>query len=469
MADQVGILKALSTKEEAVTPTVIAQEVRSTDSTVTTLLHKLKKKGHVEGGGKEWMITDAGRKEVEKGGGVVTTVEDVGEDEVSKFQYFGQLAGADSGNVEAALEIFKNEDMRSMEAFDKVMADINIPQVNRHRWRSLYLAYLRNTTAPEERDAIYPVPKVAVAEVVKPAAEERGKDGDEPLDYLVEDNKVVRVGDGLGMFTFRQSLQVVTASRGISKQPEDGGSSILNNLADVVMKLKPDQAMTPKEIIDLIKEVVEKKPDERDPPVQAPGFFVDEGGNVHELKAGQPIVVKRVEQQAGKTFILQPDGELVEQEAGKPLVIKVQGDGGGGGGGMPQMLPFPIMGSDGQVVHDKDGNPVYANLEPMMKYMGFASDQKRAGERHSALMGLAQTVKENLGDGIAALKAAAEQAKGSSIGSKESSATEEAQPQVYSCAGCGSQFSTPPGWAGETVKCPNPGCDRQYTKEDLQA
>jgi len=467
MATQTDVLKAICKKEEPVAPGTLASEFspRASDATVTTLLHKLKKKGLVEGEGKEWMITDTGRAAVAKEEAVPTTRPDVGVDEISKFQSHGLLAGCDPDKIAASLELFQNLDMRSMEAFDKVMADIDIPQVIRHPWRSLYLGYLRNTTPPEDRDDLYPIPKVAVAEVVEAAAGERvKKEGESPLDYLVEDgNRIVRVGEDLGMFTFRQALQVVAATRGTSPpSPSDGGSA-LKDVVDAFKTLNPNQPMTAKEILDLVKEIVEKKPDDKDPPVQSPGFFVNESGQVTELKPGQPIVVTKVEHQAGKTFVLAPDGELVEQEAGKPLVIKVQGDGGGGGG-MPQMLPFPVMGEDGQMVHDKDGNPVYANLEPMMKYMGFANEQRRAEGRHNALMGLAQTVKENLGDGIAALKAAAGEAKGAT-GSKESSTTD--QPQVFSCGECNNQFSAPSGWAGQSLKCPT--CGHEYTKEELLA
>jgi len=93
-----------------------------------------------------------------------------------------------------------------------------------------------------------------------------------------------------------------------------------------------------------------------------------------------------------------------------------------------------------------------------MKWLGFQSEQKRADERHGALMGLAQTVRENLGDGVAALKAAASEMKG---GAKTSAAV---QPQLYECGQCHEKFGVQPGeW--ERVACPK--CQTEYTREEV--
>ena len=99
-----------------------------------------------------------------------------------------------------------------------------------------------------------------------------------------------------------------------------------------------------------------------------------------------------------------------------------------------------------------------------MKWMEFQGKQKREDEKHSMLMGLGQTVRENIGDGIAALKAAAEEAKGGA-GTKPPPTSQ----QVFKCGDCGAQFSPPAGWTGEPLKCPNPACGREYSKEELLA
>ena len=55
-----------------------------------------------------------------------------------------------------------------------------------------------------------------------------------------------------------------------------------------------------------------------------PSFYVDEEGNIKELKPGQPIVVTEVVKEPAKAYFINSDGKLEEQDPGKPIVIKVQ-------------------------------------------------------------------------------------------------------------------------------------------------
>lgn len=82
-------------------------------------------------------------------------------------------------------------------------------------------------------------------------------------------------------------------------------------------------------------------------------------------------------------------------------------------------------------------------------------------QRNQHLGTIAGAVKENLGDGIAALTAAAGELKGT--GAKPPAA-EPPQQQMFRC-GCGTEFGPPAGWAGQPLKCP--GCGREYSKEEL--
>ncbi|MBA7601331.1 hypothetical protein ES703_08401 [subsurface metagenome] len=182
--------------------------------------------------------------------------------------------------------------------------------------------------------------------------------------------------------------------------------------------------------------------------------FLDSDGQLIEAPPGQPIIItKKEQQQPSKTYFVNAEGKVVEQEAGKPIVVEIKAPSNN----VP-MLPFPVMDSNGQPTYDKEGKPIYANLEPMMKYLGFLGDQRRADERHNALMGLTKTVRENVGDGISALKAAAAEAKGSS------SKAPVKEPQLYECAQCHMQFGVP---AGEWEKVACPSCHTEYSREEI--
>jgi len=188
------------------------------------------------------------------------------------------------------------------------------------------------------------------------------------------------------------------------------------------------------------------------------GFIIDNDGNLTPLKPGEPVVIKKTLQQPARTFFLNENNELVEQEAGKPIVIKIQQPGSGG----PQMMPFPAMSRDGSPVVDKEGKPIYVDIEPQLRWLTFQNDQRRADGRHDALIGLVKTVRENLGDGVAALKAAAADIKGG-----PGTQTSE-EPQTYECGQCHTQFRVPQG-DFEKVTCPNPSCKFEYTKETLES
>lgn len=213
-----------------------------------------------------------------------------------------------------------------------------------------------------------------------------------------------------------------------------------------------------------------KKADPGDPPTS---YSVDAEGELHEVKPGAPLVVKKIVREPSKTYVLNAEGEPVEQEAGKPIVIKVQSTPSPN----TSFAPFPAMSADGQPIKDSGGRQVYVDVEPQMKWMGFQSDQRRAEERHGALMGLFKTVRENFSDGISSVKLAAEEirrarssAQGSPAQGPPAPAPPAQAPEVqeqrnFSCGNCHTVFAAPADWAGQDLKCP--GCERVYTKGEL--
>ncbi|MBA7699884.1 hypothetical protein ES703_108589 [subsurface metagenome] len=104
------------------------------------------------------------------------------------------------------------------------------------------------------------------------------------------------------------------------------------------------------------------------------------------------------------------------------------------------------------------------DLGQVIDWRRFQGEEKRADERHGTLMGLAQTVRENIPDGIQAITKAASEVKGGA-GAKPPPAS---QQQGFRCGDCGTEFGPPAGWAGEPIKCPNPACGREYSKAELE-
>ncbi|MBA7654709.1 hypothetical protein ES703_62592 [subsurface metagenome] len=174
-------------------------------------------------------------------------------------------------------------------------------------------------------------------------------------------------------------------------------------------------------------------------------------------------MVKKVVREPSKTYLLNPDGDLEEHEPGKPIIIKMQPPSSNSN--LPPMMPFPVMGGDGQPVYDNDGKPVYANLEPMLKWLGFQGDERRADERQKAQTQLFQTIRENIPDGIQAILKTVAEVKGGT-GAKPPAPAAQEQPPVFKCGDCGTEFSPPAGWTEEPLKCPK--CGREYSKSELE-
>ncbi|GAI49851.1 unnamed protein product, partial [marine sediment metagenome] len=102
-------------------------------------------------------------------------------------------------------------------------------------------------------------------------------------------------------------------------------------------------------------------------------------------------------------------------------------------------------------------------LEDERERLKMTQSHEVESERNKHLGTFVGAMKENLPDGIAAISAAASEIKESS-GAKTPAS--ESQPK-FRCGDCGTRFDSPAGWEGQPLKCPNPACGREYTKEEL--
>ena len=103
-------------------------------------------------------------------------------------------------------------------------------------------------------------------------------------------------------------------------------------------------------------------------------------------------------------------------------------------------------------------------LEDERERLKITQNHEAEMQKNQHLGTLASAVKDNLSDGIAALTAAAEEIK---AGTKAKTPAAEPPPQEFRCGDCHTPFSSPPGWIGQPLRCPNPSCGREYTKEEL--
>jgi len=133
-----------------------------------------------------------------------------------------------------------------------------------------------------------------------------------------------------------------------------------------------------------------------------------------------------------------------------------------------------VAGIGGRLIQSQGGDSglrtdlVKVLLEDERERLKIAQMHEVEVQRNKHIGTMADTVKENLGDGIAAITLAAKEIK-AGTGAKASTSASQEQPQLFRCGDCGTEFGPPPGWAGQPLKCPKNDCGREYTKEELLA
>lgn len=478
MASYNEILMALASEEGVISTADLAPKVSSTKDTLRASCSQLKKKGYVDGNSKEgWIITSEGRELLERREKIPTTPEDVGADTESKLKYYGQLAGAKPDSILATCEMILTGDPEDLTYVWDAMTQMDVPMPARRKWFNLWRNHLKQGIPPHLKEKVAGFSEQAGEETgeTPSGAKDRGRD------YIIVDDLPVFVGAGQGDMSMKDAKDIIGmraikarfSARGGDGQAGGGAQQFTpKDLLDIIDKINAGRGgatptksyvVTQGEEGAVVQEVEEGKPMVLEQPRSAPPatYFVDNQGNVKQVQPGEPIVIKQQPANATpKTLIVrQTDKGIVteEVEAGKPIILGSSSPSTG----MPPALPFPVFGSDGKPVYDSDGKPVYANLEPTLKWLSFQGEQRRLDERHQMLGGVVKTVQENFGDGIQALKRAIAEATGTKT------STESSSPQVFKCGDCGTQFSPPAGWEGQPLRCPNPACGREYSKEEL--
>ncbi|MBA7498873.1 hypothetical protein ES704_01611 [subsurface metagenome] len=434
MANLTQVLETLSTKEAAVSTADLAKELTASTEGTRKQLARLKGKGYVEGDSQEgWLITEGGRRELEKGG-VHPSMIDEGVTPRQQFEAIGQRIGIKEDRIVLATDIVWSGDYNDVKWVWEALGQANIADDLRRVWVNAWRAKLHKGIPPELETELTRVNKV-----------EAGGGKDVPSrgrEYIIIDDEPVRVGENLGDYGLQDAKDIlaIRALRdrfGGAGQPRGGSPpSAAEKVSDVLTALEP--YLNKETDLNLLKELISDK-----------------------MELNKQYILSRIPQPGSptqpQTFIEQVTafvGALSSLKEAGPTLRSILG--------VPESPGNPSAGLPVQV-KGPDGQPIVMDLGQVIDWRKFQSGERREDERHGALMELAQTVRENFGDGISALRAAAEEAKGTGNKTQVS----EQQPQAFKCGDCNTQFSAPAGWKGEPIKCP--GCDREYKKEELLA
>ncbi len=441
MASTTELLEALNTKAEAVTTADLAKDLRASTEGTLKQLAREKDKGNVEGSSQEgWLITDAGRKALEKGDIHPSMIEE-GVTPRQQFEAIGRRIGIKEDRIVLATDMVWSGDHENLvwvwNALGREGADL--ADDLRRVWANAWRAKLHKAIPPELETELTGVSKVVGEEERSDAPSKLGD-----REFIIIDDEPVRVGAGLGDYSLQDAKDILSI-RALRGRVTGGGQPRVGSELGAAEKVS--------DVLSALEPYINKGTD----------MAAVKEALADKLELQKQDILSRIPQ-AGppaepKSFIEQVTGFITTvsslKEAGPMLrsILGIQEPSGNSSTGLPVQITGP------------NGQPIVMDLGKIIDWTKFQNEERRSDERHGALMGLAQTVRENVSDGVSALRAAAEDNKGTS---KSTSAESQAQPpQSFECGDCHTKFTAPAEWAGQPIACPD--CKREYSKEELMA
>jgi len=357
-----------------------------------------------------------------------------------QFEAIGQLIGIKGDRIVLATDIVWSGDYNDITWVFQALGQADIADDLRNVWVNSWRAKLHKGIPPELETELTRVSKAAVEAEGGVAPSKPGSRA-----FIILDDEPVRVGENLGDYSLQDAkdiLAIRAVRNRFSGAVQAGGASQPPGATETVSALIT--ALTPllkkDSDVDMLKEILSDKL-----AIQRQEILS------HIPQSGQPAQPKPFMEQI--TEFITAMGSLKEAGPMFRAILGVPESSGNPSAGVPVQVKGP------------DGQPIVMDLGSIINWQKFQGEERRADERHTALVGMAHAVRENLGDGIAAIKAAAGEIK---PGTKAKTPAPE-QQQVFSCGDCQTEFSPPAEWAGQPLKCPNPECGREYSKEELLA
>ena len=428
MASMTQVLEAVNTKEASVSTADLAKELTASVEGTRKQLGRLKDKGYVEGNSQEgWLITDVGRKELEKGEVHPSMIDE----EVTPRQQFEaigrRIIGIKEDTIVLATDIVWSGDYEDIKWVWEALGQANIANDLRRVWANSWRAKLQKGIPPEL--------ETELTGAVKAEAEAREditlrKPGGR--EYIIVDDEPVRVGTNLGDYSMQDAKDILSIRAlrnrfgGAGQQGAAAQSGVAEKVSEVLTALSP--YLNKGSDIGTLKEMLADKLEIQRQEILS---HIPQQGQASQPKSFMGQITELV-------------GALGSLKEAGPILRSILG------------IPDPS---------GNPGNPVSTDLEEKIKWEKFQGDERRADERQTELVKTLKVARENIPDGIQAILATAAELK-TGAGARKAPAPEE-QPQIFSCGDCKTQFSPPPGWVGQPIKCPNPECGREYSKEEL--
>jgi len=424
MASQEKLLEILATEAGPIRPAALSQKLGEKIHQFMSQLNRLVDDGKVDKTSEgEYVIVGPPLEEMPPG---PLTQEGAGVTDYQQFRAIGLSIGIPEKLVDITTEhVWRGGNYKDLKWVWEALQQMAIRPDLRARWWHCWRSQLGEAIPAELKTTI---------DEVATTGHKEGATAKDGRDYIIFGDEPVRVGEGLGDYTMQDAKELLTiralkdrlAGLASARQPTggvaqaaQGASGPTEKLSEVITALTPflkQDADT-----NLMKEILSDK--------------------IQLLKADILSHIPQTNITQPKSFVEQLN-EFAQLMPTLKSILGIKESSGN---------PLPVQ------VKDKDGNPMVMDLNQYIGLKRFESEERRSDERHSALMGLTQTIRENLPIGIEAFSRAASEVKGKAP---------ESAVQQYECGSCHTKFTLPrePG-EDEKVICPK--CGQEWTGKEV--
>ena len=354
MASITELLEALNIEAAAVSTADLASKLKASREGTLKQLNREKDKGYVDGNSQEgWLITESGRKALEKGG-IHPSMIDEGVTPRQQFEAIGRRIGIKEDRIVLATDIVWSGDYDDIKWVWEALGQADIAADLRNVWVNAWRAKLHKGIPPELETELTGASKTEEKAEAKAGAGVKETGG---RDYILDDDMPVRVGQGVGDFDLQTAKELATL-RALKDRFSKGGTASTGAAPPVDQRLP--------ELITALAAFREKPNDE------SVNTLLKELSDT-KFGALKTEILSRIPQaQEQKSFIEQLSEFGAAMRDLGPILRSVLG------------IPESPQPTPATPLTDKNGNPYVMDIQSLLTVKRFEGDERRADAEQKA-------------------------------------------------------------------------------------
>ena len=352
MASITELLEALNIEAAAVSTADLASKLKASREGTLKQLNREKDKGYVDGNSQEgWLITESGRKALEKGG-IHPSMIDEGVTPRQQFEAIGRRIGIKEDRIVLATDIVWSGDYDDIKWVWEALGQADIAADLRNVWVNAWRAKLHKGIPPELETELTGASKAEEKAEAKAGVKETGG-----RDYILDDDMPVRVGQGVGDFDLQTAKELATL-RALRDRFSKGGTASTGAAPPVDQRLP--------ELITALAAFREKPNDE------SVNTLLKELSDT-KFEALKTEILSRIPQaQEQKSFIEQLSEFGAAMTNLGPILRSILG------------IPESPQPTPATPLTDKNGNPYIMDIQSLLTVKKFEGDERRADAEQKA-------------------------------------------------------------------------------------